>query len=454
MCSIEEFASLIGNGYAWHAGIYPEGALAFKKEYVEAVQAFALDFDDTPATPDEVCGYARSIGFEPTLWYYSFSQGLRPLNRFRVVWILENSISPDQYESAYRVLLKEFGRFGSIDKCTSDSSRLWFGTDKGVTILNNHPVPLDSLKWIFVQELYKQGKQRRTAKTPEKVLIDEYLALEMPEPVYVSRDWIEQLRPYCDLLDRWCRGEYLDYNQRLSLWTNLKLLRYRDKKKSVINDILAYFQEDVYGGHTCCPEQIREKMHDRKLVPRPIVDVDGERITVAEFFKKERSLANPVERTTLQKLDEELDERIPALLSEPGFAYIVSQTACGKTERIIHFLADQMLDHIKVVVSFPRYDLMDEFAERCRAKFGYPVHTIPRGEYGEKDFLYMELGYPPPSSQDARYGAIQSMMNPASKGLFLCTHKLLSRMKELHADLVIIDENIEDCILQVIPWCS
>lgn len=448
-CTIAQFAAYVAHGHAWRAGIYRAGAPSVEKVHVETVQVIALDFDKTSSTPEEVYEYARSIGFDPTLWYYSYSQGDKSGSNFRVVWVLEKMITPEQYERAYEILLDVFARF-SIDSSTKDASRLWFGTNKEVNILCHHPVPLSKLGCLLVQERCKQERKPDRSQTPQKLLEDIYYDLEVPDVVYVTRDWIDQLRPYCDLLDRWCRGEYLTYNQRFVLFSNLKFLRYRDKKRSVVNDIITFYRADVYEEHTCNPYQIRRMMRDRKAVPIPIVDEGTKRITAPEFFNRERSVPTSTIKISRKELDDLLDERIPKLLADPGFTYIVSQTACGKTERIIHCIAEPPYDDKKIFVCFPRYDLIDEFEQRFRATSNRPIYKIPCGEYREKDYLLMELGFPPQSAQGERYSAIQKMLHPDSKGIFLCTHKLLSHVKELHADLIIIDENIEDALTDVV----
>ena len=86
---VADVARIIGEGRTWRAGLYDYGIDSFKKANVKAVQVIALDFDSCPHEPQTIVEYATSIGISPSAWYYSYSQGIKQGQNFRILWILE-----------------------------------------------------------------------------------------------------------------------------------------------------------------------------------------------------------------------------------------------------------------------------------------------------------------------------------------------------------------------------
>lgn len=450
--TIENFAYYICDGHSWHACILKEGKRRFKRENVEYLHVLALDFDSTPTTPEEVVEYAQSINLLPAFWYYSYSQGRKEGNRFRMVWVLEAPIPVIQYEELCKAMIGVFTYLGvtGIDKGVWNANCLWFGTIYPPSFIRVEPTSLSAMEAIRASARMLKNKDPRRN---EKVIIaPDYYDSPPPEKVRIKGTWIEQLQPYCDLLDKWCNGVYITYLQRLLLLTNLKYLDYADNNLYVVKDVLNIYEEhiDTYAGHSCDEIQIRQLMRNRTLRPHPIVEVDGVRMTVPEFFMTERSILNSIEKVSLEELDEQLDRRIPEILSDNRNVYVQCQTACGKTERIIKWLSTQNLIDRKIIISLPRNGLIEEFVQRFRQVTDMPIYPIPQGNYIKRDYFLMSMGFPAESRQNERYAAILRMQNPESKGLFVCTHALLTNLKEINADLIIIDENIEGALIDII----
>jgi hypothetical protein len=344
-----------------------------------------------------VVDYATSIGLLPSLWYYSYSQGIKAGYNFRVLWVLAEPIKPIQYENIYKNLLEAFADFNP-DRATKDASRLWFGTREPATIISNKPIPLSTIGWLGVCEKMKEGQTIQKAKKAVKCCEKDFFTVESSgsvEPFYITqrRRWWEELRVRCWLWDRWERGEYLNYNQRLTLFTNLKYLKYTDTNYTIVADVLEFYEKHkaVYEGHTCDEKQIRSMFLNTTLHAMGIVKVEGkdEPITVKEYFETgEREVINTIEKVSLKELDEMLDERFPVLLDDEGIVYIKAQTACGKTHRVIHWLLKQDLTQKKIVYSAPRYTNISEFEERFAAaqaeagqQPGSNVCVVPQGQY-------------------------------------------------------------------------
>lgn len=470
--NVEDVARLIGEGRAWRAGLYETTADSFKKANVKAAQIIAMDFDSCDTEPQAIVDYATSIGISPSAWYYSYSQGIKAGYNFRILWILEEPIKAIQYETIYKAMLEQFAQY-SPDTSTKDASRLWFGTARGVNVLLHTPIPLSVMGWLGVAEKVKQGqaiqKARKAVKGCENKFFEDEAAEDL-DPLYMTqgRRWWEELRFKCWLWDRWENGMYLNYNQRLTLFTNLKYIKYADNNLSVLKQVLEIYErfKGVYEGHTCNEEQIRSMFLNTTLHAIGIVKVNGEEnpITVKEYLNRSpHEVINTIEKISLEELDKLLREEMPRLLSEKGIIYIKSQPASGKTYHVIQWLLQQDLTKIKVIYSAPRYTNMDEFVERFTAAFnaaqaGKPmpkeaedvIKQIPRGKYTSADLLLMEMGFPAATKQDERFKAIQEMLDKESKGLFVCSHQCIAHLRECNADYIIIDENIEEALFNVV----
>ena len=466
---IEDIAAIIGSGKAWRAGLYDEGIQSFKKANVKAAQIIALDFDSCPSTPQEILDYAESIGIAASAWYYSYSQGKKDGYNFRILWVLAEEIKHIQYETIYKNLLEQFKQYNP-DTSTKDASRLWFGTASGVNVVCRKPLPLSVIGWLGVCEKLKAGQTTQKAKKAVKACENEYYneaANADLEPLYIpaSMPWFDMLKRKCWLWDKWISGEYLNYNQRLRLFTNLKYLRYNDGNLSIVSKVLEYYKkfQSVYEGHTCNEEQIRSMFLNTTLYAMPIVKTEGEeRITVKEYLDKgNATIHNDEHKITLEELDRQLNLLFPQFLDDDRIVYIDAQTACGKTHRVIEWLLRQDLTRKKVIYSVPQYINISEFEERYRAAYkeankGKPfnddidiINVIPRGDYKKKDYILMGLGFSAATRQEGRIKAIQDMINPDIKGLFVCSHQCLVHLRTINADCIIVDENIEDaCIFE------
>ena len=484
---VKRICDLVADGRAWRAGVYDDDTKDFKKASVKGAFIIALDFDCCENEPNEVIQYAETIGLKPSLWYYSYSQGTKPHNNFRVLWVMAQMITPKQYESIYQLLLEQFAQFNP-DKSTKDCSRLWFGGNVEAVLIQVEPISLSTMGWLGVCEKMREGQAIKDIKKNKGLLAGEYFNEAMPEQVSIYKGWYEKLRVKCDLWDKWEKGEYLNYNQRLTLFTNIKYLKYADTSQSIIKEVLSFYKESTYAGHTCNEEQIRSMLMNRTLIPRPIVMIGYEMVSMPEFFKREQSgdeeariTKNNIPKIPLAELDMMLKEKMPELLSSKGITYICSQTACGKTEHAIRWMLTQDLENKKIIYSVPTYSLIEEFQNRfikayhdkmkenlsarwdseydldsafeeALPSITVPIHIIPRGNYTQDDLLLLELGLRPKTKQKKRWKAIDEMLNENSKGVFVCSHQLLSHLKNIEADIIIIDENIEEALLDVVEF--
>ena len=489
--SVQEFAEKVGSGHAWRAGLYGEdGGSSVKKEHVKHASAIALDFDDCPHNPSAVASFAKDkIGYRPNVIYATYSQdgeewyrrksprlvsnlisdgenrastcGVGTSFSFRFVWFLEEPIDPESYELVQAALTDDVFADFKPDKSTKDPSRLWYGGVLGAETVCKNPMPLKAL-----YPLLEAGKSRQKARKggADGSLRDsgdagEPLPESDVESVYVTDGWQEILRPRCELFRRFVDGDYLNFNERLWLLSNLKHLKYRSHNgRSILKELLPTTDYPVYQGHTYCERQLREMLKAKGCLPYPCVEtLDGRWLTVPEFFSgcPEEQFAIPnIDKCSLEELDEWMCG-IPAMLANGEMLYIKSQTASGKTEQIVRYLASSASESLgKIIYAAPTHQNIREMEERIRRKceeLGTIVEVIasPKGVYTDNDIKRMRVGLPKRSQSEERKTFLKQLYDEQIGGVFLITHSLLVNLDSVPCARIIIDENPEDSLVKL-----
>ena len=179
---------------------------------------------------------------------------------------------------------------------------------------------------------HRVGIEPRKAMKQKKGFIPEYAGLPVQESVTVSSRWYEKLQGRCYLLDKFREGKYLDYNERLSLFSNLRYLSYNTKARTVLEDVLSWYQPQTYAGHTCDEGQIRAKFRDCTLKPVPIVrGRGGKLVTVPEFFGDDIDIpiTPQCSKVTMQELDAWMEQR-------SCLCCLVEQWRCPSRKPVFH----------------------------------------------------------------------------------------------------------------------
>lgn len=446
---------LICEGRCWRAGLLKPDAVSLRKTSFTGSHLFALDFDSCEISPEEMVRYCVSIGIEPNFWYYSFSQGKKPGFNYRIVWVLASPISIEEYEELYVAALRD-KMFSNADKQTKDVSRLWHGTRNGGVFIKETPIAFDRFN-IFERDA-KPRKRTRAKKNGD-------VAEDVPETpadfIMPKRsfDWDYHLSGVCDLWDRWRRRQYLHYSQRLLLFSELKSLKYASSvAKSILDEIMKYYDADLYADSKCDRAEIKYFLSSKTKSPsNKIVQWENNEYTIGEWFNSgdylKRVQADRRPRITRDELMMEADAKIPELLAKNGIQYIECQTEAGKTERVIKYFSTLDLEQKKIIYSIPTYVLIDEFLRRLSSR-GVSLDFVfcPRKiEYSPEALVYYDAGFPEgiPLSPEMleRKKELEDVANPDKKGLFIITHACLAHMRDINADVIVIDENIEDCLI-------
>lgn len=451
------FFKWVCEGRCWRAGTLKEGATNFRKKSFCGSRVFALDFDSSDKTPEEIVEYAKSLQLEPNFFYYSFSQGKKPGYNFRIVWILDRLITVEEYEALYKAIQQD-EVFSHADKATKDVSRLWFGTNNGGKLLRDEAIAFERFN-IFAREISRTAKGEMRQKSlfdVGEIEEDDYiipLIREESKGETIYLPWYEYLKGKCDLWDKWVSGEYLHHSQRLLLFSELRKLKYPDSSnRFIINDVMKYYDAELYRGSKCDEREIRYFLRNGKA-NNPIVNG---RWTIAEFFRTkayETFKKKKKKRISRDELIAQADKVILDALKSSGIDYVECQTEAGKTERIIKYFKGIDFTQKKIIYAVPRYNIMDEFITRAK-KAGISsdvIHYPQQVDYSAEDLYYMNAGFPEgitiTEQMLARKEELRKVRDENAKGLFLLTHVCLSHLQGLHADEIIIDENIEDCLI-------
>ena len=356
-------------------------------------------------------------------------------------------ITPKDYEVGVKNLINLFKNFNP-DKSPKDASRLWFGGALGATVIHEELIPISRIGLITVCDKMEDGITMNNIKKTSGGCVQDYLNLPDEEIVYVlkSDPWWEKLHGACPLWDKFERGDYLNYDERLVLFSNLKYLKYKDTKISLYPDILQFYKPEVWQGHTFNESQLKSLMMSRALKPIPICYGENGKMTVAAFLREWKQQEEE-KRVSVEELDIWMRENVSKVLSRPGLEYFNSQTGSGKTELIIQWLKGHC-EGKKIIYAIPRYNLMDEFQKRCDIN-GLLVETLPPGNLTAKDKLLLQLGCPKDTRNPERADFIKRMLKEDTIGIFVITHALLTMVGgNISADLIIVDENIEDALIR------
>lgn len=439
---VEQFAKLIEEGHAWRACLHRRED-TFKESNATKTYTLAMDFDDVETPPAEYIEQARLSGIEPNILYYSYSH--KPDSgkyRFRLVWCLQEAISA---KDARDKLLALMHFFPDADKSCKNPSRLWFATKLPVKIINEYPTLTSAFGGIEMSYKIDNGTSAQMAKKNKKVAkwIQEECADDDAYYVEENGIWEEQLKGVCPLWRKWCNGEYLNYDNRLMLWTNLKNLKYHTNRISIIDTIWKYYNEETYKAHSLTREQIVEKLRQSSLAAYRICC--GNTMSVVEWLKAaEVVVPNNLHRVSLEELDKAMST-IPEHLSSPKTEYIVCPVGSGKTKYFIDWCSSDK----KVIYAAPTYNLLWEVKGKLWDAKGIELQVPPKGTYTELQELIMQMGGKAENYNPQRAEIIRNIKNPHVKGIFGITHQLLLRLGNLDGcglDAIIVDENIEQIL--------
>jgi len=537
---IEEFAAYMAFGGYCKAAVYDQkkacseyvdkndlkidGFTPMGKVNAKYATFIGLDFDDCKSDPYTVCKEFEEDGLAPNFFYYTFSQdaglaarqnnenlgnfGRSDIKKgsfepdddiynidhqgetapkiatdwnFRIIWALPEQLPQEEYECTYKALLDYIKEKGyAADDNTKDISRIWWGGKLGYELF--HKKKLDVRAWVGIQKYYERYKALTNA-TPSKVYkVKDFDLRHLKEvvtkdKVTVQEGWVEKLAARAPLMQKFINHEYLPRKERWHLETNLAFLQRADKNKSIIKDVLAYYDPTEYiangsADFSDAASAAKEMQHAFKTAQyaTPIVaDENGVlTMTAAEFFQLNPDYTQvPMVRDksdwlTLEELDEELDTRIYEVLGMDGSNVFKSQTASGKTERYLQYIVDSMRasdGFRRFVIACPTHNLVEECGERLKSMFNkweaenWVMVQPPAPAYTDYDKKCLALGIPSETTSHEMgvfindyKGYDDEIKEVPHFRVYIMTHTLLNMLDYIPADRFIVDEDMTNAM--------
>ena len=94
LITLNDFVDIVNDGRCWRNGEHSERR--FQKRNVIGSRFLALDFDESKYTPEEIINFGKENGLAPNVFYFSFSQGRKIGNNFRLVFVLDKIANPTE----------------------------------------------------------------------------------------------------------------------------------------------------------------------------------------------------------------------------------------------------------------------------------------------------------------------------------------------------------------------
>lgn len=156
--TLNEIVECIGKGYTFVPAVLENGT---KNENWKQQQLFCLDIDNEAegeiSTPEEAIPLLDDKGIKPFAYYHTFSSSeVKP--KYRLLFLLEKPT--DNQEEAKFIIKTLIDLIPQADKSCKDLSRLFYGTNKEVKII-------DPEARITLEDVIKFAKPEVEAKTED-----------------------------------------------------------------------------------------------------------------------------------------------------------------------------------------------------------------------------------------------------------------------------------------------
>jgi hypothetical protein len=270
--NIEQMAAAITDGRCWRNGIYDPKYRSFKKQYVTGTRFVVLDFDQVNFEPQEMIDAAQKLGMQPNMWYYSFSQGIKEGNNFRMVWVLDSVINQAQFAATMDRFLDVFKDYNP-DTNTKDISRMWYAGSMGVEIISKELNHWDD--WEITPQLIKDGRVLNSkSQTLDRIVDNANITIA---------SWQTDLDQYCPLWRKLKSGKYLNRMERMVLVGNLKHIS--GSFEPLLEQFLKFSAVYQVNDSNFSKNELVQWYNDKTLSPAPIMEDGRKKVTVVEWFQ-------------------------------------------------------------------------------------------------------------------------------------------------------------------------
>lgn len=380
----------------------------------------------------------------------------KPNYNYSLVWYLRKPTNLVDYELFKALLMEKCFPKDYKDNIYIPTMRSCQGGNLGVEILSTEPIGLSDLGYIETLCHIAEGKPVRKINELKTGLAKYYEENPIEKPkakIRVPANWIDRTKGRCPLLEAWIEQDNLSDVQLLMLISNIRYIKRKDTSINIIDDFLSG-RNDLSDKEK---ERIRKFSKIKTLIPRhKIVNCEEDcRMTIPEFFHKHYDktlMLNQEWKCSLQELDKWMDDNLIKSMKENPYLYFKSQTASGKTHRIIQFYKQEYENNTlgKQILAVPTHTLAEEVEKRIHAAApDTPVFRIPEiTDYTKKELTRLNAGLHA-QHYDTERSRILSLLLGDTEGVFILTHSMLIHLEKAveYATRIIIDENIEEALI-------
>lgn len=452
---VEALAKKIAEGRAFHAC---NVSGSFRKPDCVDSWIVCADFDHIDETPEEIADSLTAEGIAPNFYYWSYSQNIKPKNNFRIVWCFDRAISPKSVEKICGALMWwSRGHGYEQDESCKNCNRLWWGTVNGYSILNRELVAPSIFDALVVAAENAEGTRsdRIYDVKSNKVIAESDESYTPVAKVEVAWEgtWRQELYDKCPLWRDWVDGEYMSYNNRLKLLTNMKYLKITDTGHTITELVLEHYNNNIEMWNTesatCTEAQIRTLLKQTGL--RPFRICNHNTLTVPDLLRGAQP--NTMYKTTALELEFEMEEKLPAAFDSPDNEMVSSPTGSGKTKIVRDYMQAHPADKMLYVAPF--HALLHEVADKLKAENGLTMIVPPATEYTPDEIRIMAAGGSVQMNNPDRKRIFEEIKDSRYGGIYGITHMALINLGNLRNSgikMVYVDENIEDALTNEIEF--
>ncbi|NFR79715.1 hypothetical protein FDE74_07290 [Clostridium botulinum] len=188
----KELAGILSQGHSVLLADFKEVG-NIKEDNISSLSCVALDIDSKENRIniyEMISKINVALSIYPILSYCTFSD--KDGSKFRLIYRLENNIDVETYRTLYLSLQWKFKKY--LDPATKNANRIWAGTDKGVTYVENDvPISFDKIiKLIrgYHASLKRKDKRRRIVSNSK------YKEFHFDNDIYIKPEHKEEVMKY------------------------------------------------------------------------------------------------------------------------------------------------------------------------------------------------------------------------------------------------------------------
>lgn len=215
--TFKDLSNVLEDGYSVLLADYYEHIEGIEESKIKSLSCIALDIDSKEKKTHlykMVSDIYKKLGIYPIIHYCTFSD--EDGTKFRLIYRLEDKIDVETYRALYKALQ---WKFKQLDTATCNANRIWAGTNKGVTYIQNN-IPLS---FQAISKLVK-AHQRKLKKKEEQIKIikkENYKNIEQDSYIKTEhkKEVLELLTQNIDLRDfipKHFGGKYKNINGNLT----------------------------------------------------------------------------------------------------------------------------------------------------------------------------------------------------------------------------------------------